>query len=183
MNIMNKFSARATFSLRFGIVLLFFSGIISTPQAYAQFRPDVYTQEVLEATAVELSARLPKSKIHLGSEARLRIKIKNNYSQIIKCLIDRYDAFGGFSVEIKNKKGEIVKPSKELRPSNGISSLMSAEYGPQTENEETLLLSDYYDFPKGEYIVTVSAEFYVFNKPKTVKRKIFTATTSFTVTK
>jgi len=89
-----------------------------------------FTQKNLETKDIKFNATFQNQKIKQGEKVELRISIKNNYSQNIYRSCDSNDVFQGFKIEIRNLKGEIVTPTKNLIPNNGRFSLWGVSMDP-----------------------------------------------------
>jgi len=161
--------------------LLFGNVYLQTATSQRLNNSNGITQKNLETKDIKFNVSFQNEKIKQGEKVELKISIKNNYSQNIYRSYNSNDIFQGFRIEIRNAKGEIVIPTKNLMPDNGRFSLWGFEYGPGQENKQSLVLSDYYDLPIGKYSVVVITDIYAIQRPRKKQAVSIKSKTAFIV--
>ena len=125
----------------------------------------------LIAEDIKISTELEKNEVEIESEIQLNILIKNNFSCSVMLPYYSWDVFQGNEVEIKDSRGNIIRPFKDPKENSGFGSGWVYELAPEGEVKYNLRLSDFYKFPPGNYSILVGRKIGHSKKRQTLKIK------------
>lgn len=109
---------------------------------------------------VRLSVILAQKKVKVGEEIDLKVFIQNNFLKTVIMPYILSDEFGGYLLEIKDSKGNIVKSVEKTKASIwGSSTSVDLSSGKSFKTNK-LPVNKFYNLPVGKYSIVVKTTFY-----------------------